>query len=120
MKTKIETESPLSIKEQIEVLEAAKVVLVPSSVCPSCVGLCRAISLVIKKKHNHLYSLVVYNGVRTVIPSFTFESVVLSGMVSDDAAPGWYWWSTEVSKGGITNRLAFLDWLIEQLKEAIA
>ena len=109
-------ESPLSIAEQIEVLEAAKVVLVSSSVRPSCVGLCRAISRVIKKKHNHLYSLVVYNGACTVIPSFTFENAVLSGIVSDDAVPYWFLWDSYVENGGITNRIAFLDYLINNLK----
>ena len=109
-------ESPLSIKEQIEVLEIAKVVLMSSSVHPSCVGLCRAISRVINKKHNHLYSLGVYNGVCTVIPSFTFENAVLSGTVDKDAVPDWFWWDTNIEKGGITNRLNFLNFLIDKLK----
>ena len=109
-------ESPLSIKEQIEVLEAAKVVLVSSSVGPRCRGLCRTISLVIKKKHNHLYSLVDCLGVCTVIPSFTFENAVLSGTVGNNAVPYWFWWDPSPENGGITNRLAFLDYLINNLK----
>ena len=109
-------ESPLSVAEQIEVLEAAKVVLVSPSVGPSCVGLCRAISRVIKKKHNHLYSLVGCLGACAVIPSFTFENAVLSGTVDNDAVPYWFWWDPSPEKGGITNRLNFLDYLINNLK----
>ena len=109
-------ESPLSIKEQIEVLEAAKVMLVSPSAGPRCRGLCRTISLVIKKKHNHLYSLVDCLGVCTVIPSFTFENAMLSGTVDNDADPLLFWWDPAVEKGGITNRLAFLNFLIYKLK----
>jgi hypothetical protein len=29
-----------------------------------------------------------------------------------------YWWETELSKGGLTNRLAFLDWLINELEKS--
>ena len=31
---------------------------------------------------------------------------------------GAYWWKTELSKGGLTNRLAFLDWLINELEKS--
>ena len=109
-------ESPLSIAEQIEVLEAAKVTLVSPSVGPRCIGLRRTISLVIKKKNNHLHSLVRSLGVCAVIPSFTFENAVLSGTVGNNAVPYWFWWDTDIEKGGITNRLAFLDYLINKLK----
>ena len=107
--------SPLSIKEQIEVLEAAKVSLVALSIGPSCVGLCCAINCVIHEDHNHLAELAAH-GIYNVIPSFTFENAVLSGTVWADADPTWFWWDTSVEKGGITNRLNFLDFLIEKLK----
>ena len=111
--------SPLSIAEQIEVLEAAKVLLVSPPVGPSYIGLCSTISHVIKVKHNNLHSLVVSLGVCAVIPSFTFENAVLSGTVSADAVPYWFWWDPVVAKGGITNRLNFLDFLIDNLKNEV-
>ena len=109
-------ESPLSIKEQIEVLEAAKLALVSFSFLGSCPGLCYTIERVICDKHSHLHELVSFGGVRKVIPSFTFENAVLHGTVSDDAVPYWLWWSTKIEKGGIAKRLAFLDFLIDNLK----
>ena len=120
MKTKIKTESPLSVKDQIDVLEAAKVVLVSSLISIPCRGLCRAINIVIREDYNHLAKITAHDGIYKVIPSFTFENAVLSGTVDNDADPHWFWWDPSVEKGGITNRLAFLNWLIEQLKEAIA
>ena len=108
-------DSPLSIAEQIEVLEAAKVVLVSSSVGSSCIGLCCAINCVIYEDHNNLYELAS-NGIYNVIPSFTFENAVLYGTNYDGASHKRFWWDTEISKGGITNRLAFLDFLINKLK----
>ena len=105
-------ESPLTIAEQIEVLEAAKVVLVSYP----CRGLCRAINNVIREYYNHLADITVHDGIYKVIPSFTFENAVLSGTVDNDADPDWFWWDTNIEKGGITNRLNFLDFLIEKLK----
>ena len=109
-------ESPLSIAEQIEVLEAAKVVLVSSSLGSSCMGLCFAINCVIYDDYNHLAELAGRIGIYAVIPSFTFENAVLSGTVDNNAVPYWFWWSTQVAKGGLTNRLNFLDYLINNLK----
>ena len=109
-------ESPLSVAEQIEVLEAAKVVLVSSSRGRYCVGLCYAINCVIDEDYNHLAELSAHSGIYNVIPSFTFENAVLSGAVDDDADPHWFWWDHSVEKGGITNRLAFLNFLIDKLK----
>ena len=109
-------ESPLTVAEQIEVLEAAKLALVSFSFLGSCPGLCYTIERVICDKHSHLNELVSFGGVRKVIPSFTFENAVLHGTVSDDAVPYWLWWDAKIAKGGITNRLNFLDYLIDKLK----
>ena len=109
-------ESPLSVAEQIEVLETAKVVLVSSFIGTSCTGLCCAINIVIRGDYNHLAELAAHSGIYNVIPSFTFENAVLSGAVDDDADPHWFWWDHSVEKGGITNRLAFLNFLIDKLK----
>ena len=108
-------ESPLSIKEQIEVLEASKVVLVSSSRGRYCVGLCYAINCVIYEDYNHLVEST-RAGIYNVIPSFTFDNAVQHGNVDTDAAPEWFWWDHSVEKGGITNRLNFLDYLINKLK----
>ena len=107
--------SPLSVAEQIEVLEAAKVVLVSSLIGIPCVGLCCAINFVIHEDHNHLAELAAH-GIYNVIPSFTFENAVLSGTVDADADPHWFWWDPAVKNGGITNRLNFLNYLIDKLK----
>ncbi len=109
-------ETPVSVAEQIEVLEASKDVLVSSFIGTSCTGLYYAINCVICKSYNHLSELSAVYGIRKVIPSFTFEKAVLSGTVDKDTAPEWFWWPTEVDEGGITNRLNFLDYLIEKLK----
>lgn len=109
-------ESPLSVAEQIEVLEAAKVVLVSSFIGTSCTGLCYAINCVIYNDYSYLAENAAHGGIYNVIPSFTFENAVLSGTVDDDADPHWFWWDPAVEKGGITNRLAFLNFLIDKLK----
>ena len=106
----------LSIKEQIEVLELAKENLVSLSLGPSCVGLCCAINCVIYEDHNNLAEITAHDGIYKVIPSFTFENAVLSGTVDKDAVPDWFWWDTNIEKGGITNRLNFLNFLIDKLK----
>ena len=111
-----ETESPLSVAEQIEVLEAAKDKLVALSNGDDSVGLCYAIESIIWNKYNHLHELASIGGLSKVIPSFTFANAVLHGHVDKDARPLWFWWSTNVVKGGITNRLAFLNFLIDKLK----
>ena len=110
-------ESPLTVAEQIEVLETAKENLVSLSDSYACIGLCHALDRAIYKLHKPLSILTGYiSGIHKVIPSFTFENAVICGTDYEKAAPSWYWWSTEVSKGGITNRLKFLDFLIDKLK----
>ena len=109
-------ESPLSIAEQIEVLEAAKKMLVVSLVGTSCMGLCGAINCVIYKDYNHLREVTARDGIHKIIPSFTFENAVIYGTNYGKAAPDWFWWDTSVEKGGITKRLNFLNFLIDKLK----
>ena len=110
---KIETESPLSIAEQIEVLELAKGKLLILSTSDYSAGLCYSISTVIHELHNRS----IIEDVSVMIPSFNSENAVLSGTV-DSYFRKKNWWDREISNGGLTNRLAFLDWLIERLKEA--
>ena len=111
-----ENESPLTVAEQIEVLEAAKEKLVALSNGDDSVGLCHTIESIIYDKYSHLRELAYIDSASEAIPSFTFANAVLHGMVDKHARPLWFWWSTEVSKGGITNRLNFLDYLIYKLK----
>ena len=106
--------SPLSIAEQIEVLEYAKVELISLSDSYTCAGLCHAIGSAIHKRHKSITGCS--RSVCRFIPSFTFENAVLSGTVDHDASPDWFWWDPTVEKGGITNRLNFLDFLINNLK----
>ena len=106
--------SPLSVAEQIEVLEAAKETLVFLSDSYTCGGLCKALDCAIRKHHKSITDCS--RSVCRVIPSFTFENAVLSGTVEADADPTWFWWDPAVEKGGITNRLAFLNFLIDKLK----
>ena len=79
-------ESPLSIAEQIEVLEEAKKAFVELSDCYNSIGLCWAINCVIYKYYSHLAEISLHKGIHNVIPSFTFENAVLSGTVSDYAS----------------------------------
>ena len=111
-------ESPLSIKEQIEVLEAAKDMLSLElhTACDDCIGLCNTIGVIIYYKYNHLYKLLYIGGIHKVVPSFTFANAVLHGTVDKRCDPTWFWWSTKIENGGITNRLNFLDYLINKLK----
>ena len=116
---KIETESPLSIAEQIEVLELAKEKLLILSDGHGSVGLCATICKIIKNKYSHLYGTAVNVGIHIVIPIFNWDNAILSGTVDVSShVYYWFWWDREISKGGLSNRLAFLDWLIERLKEA--
>ena len=108
-------ESPLSIAEQIKVLEAAKVYFVELSCGTSCLGLCCAIESVIYKEYGYLFKSI-HGGIHKIIPSFTFENAVLHGTDYGDASSKWFWWDREISKGGLTIRLKFLDYLIDNLK----
>ena len=115
---KIETESPLSIAEQIEVLELAKEQLLILSGGHYSAGLCATICSVINDKYSHLYGTAVNVGVHIVIPIFNWDNAVLSGTVDINSHVSYcYWWDIEIFNGGLTNRIAFLDWLIERLKE---
>lgn len=121
MKAKIETESPLNIEEQIEILELTKEKLITTSKFGMSEGCCVAIKGVLLDKGHSLYRRAMECGIRSIIPCFTRNNAMLSGIgiVRLDTSYC-YWWNIEISKGGLTNRIAFLDWLIERLKEAIA
>jgi hypothetical protein len=112
----IATKGLLTVDEQIEILKLAKKRLPNLSWSHSSAGICLAIKKTLFDKSEKLYNTACFCGINVLIPSFTQENAVLSkiGEVRSCA----YWWSTELSKGGLTNRLAFLDWLINELEKS--
>ena len=118
----IATKGLLTVDEQIEILKLAKDKLrILRSTCTG-LGICTAIkeSLIsMDIEHNkgkNLYKIFRLSGIIVLIPSFTRENAVLSKI--GKVGCGAYWWNTELSKGGLTNRLAFLDWLINELEKS--
>ena len=118
----IATKGLLTVDEQIEILKLAKDKLrILRSTCTG-LGMCSAIkealrSLDIERdKNERLYKIFRFSGINVLIPSFTRENAVLSRI--GKVRSGVYWWDTELSKGGLTNRLAFLDWLINELEKS--
>ena len=112
----IATKGILTVDEQIEVLKLAKKKLPNLSWPHASAGLCLAIKKTLFDKDERLHKTLCFSGINTLIPSFTRENAVLSK--TGKVGQGGYWWSTELSKGGLTNRLAFLDWLINKLEES--
>ena len=118
----IATKGLLTVNEQIEILKLTKDKLrILRSTCTG-LGMCSAIkealrSLDIERdKNERLYKIFRSSGINVLIPSFTRENAVLSRI--GKVRSGVYWWDTELSKGGLTNRLAFLDWLINELEKS--
>ena len=118
----IATKGLLTVDEQIEVLKLARKRLPDLRWPCNSAGMCSAIkealrSLDIERdKNERLYKIFRSSGINVLIPSFTRENAVLSRI--GKVRSGVYWWDTELSKGGLTNRLAFLDWLINELEKS--
>ena len=112
----IATKGLLTVNEQIEILKLAKKRLPKLSGSHASAGICLAIKKTLFDKSERLYNIACFSGIERLIPSFTRKNAVLSkiGEVRSCA----YWWNTELSKGGLTNRLDFLDWLINELQES--
>ena len=118
----IATKGILTVDEQIEILKLAKDKLpILRSTCTG-LGICTAIKESLRSidiehgKGKDLYKIFRFSGIKVLIPSFTRENAVLSKI--GKIGSGAYWWDTELSKGGLTNRLAFLDWLINELEKS--
>ena len=110
------TKGLLTINEQIEVLKLSRKRL-PNLRWPcNSAGICLAIKKTLFDKGERLYNTACFSGIESLIPSFTRENAILSKI--GEIGSGVYWWKTELSKGGLTNRLAFLDWLINELEES--
>ena len=112
----IATKSILTVDEQIEILKSAKEKLPSLTYAGTTDGLCFAIRRVLFDKNKRLYHTSYSSGINTLIPSCTRENAILSKI--GEIKSGAYWWDTELSKGGLTNRLAFLDWLINELEKS--
>ena len=118
----IATKGLLTVDEQIEILKLAKdKLLILRSTCTG-LGICTAIKEALRStdiehgKRKNLYKIFRLSGINVLIPSFTRENAALSKI--GEIRSGAYWWDTELSKGGLTNRLAFLDWLINELEKS--
>lgn len=112
----ITTKKLLTVNEQIEILKLAKKKLPNLSWPHSSAGLCLAIKKALFDKSKRLYDTACFCGVSKLIPSFTRENAVLSKI--GEIGSGAYWWSNALDEGGLTNRLAFLDWLINELEKS--
>ena len=112
----IATKSILTVDEQIEILKLAKKKLPTLSWPNYSSGICLAIKKTLFYKDERLYNTLCFSGIDYLIPSFTRENAVLSKI--GKVRCGVYWWSTNLSEGGLTNRLAFLDWLINELEKS--
>ena len=112
----IATKGLLTINEQIEVLKLSRKRL-PNLRWPcNSAGICLAIKKTLLDKNERLYITASFSGINALIPSFTRENAILSKI--GKVGCGAYWWDSELSKGGLTNRLAFLDWLINELEKS--
>lgn len=112
----ITTKGLLTVNEQIEILKLAKKKLPNLSRTHTRYGICFAIKKALFDKSERLYYTACFCGVSKLIPSFTRENAVLSKI--GEIGSGAYWWSTALAEGGLTNRLAFLDWLINELEKS--
>ena len=111
----IATKGLLTVNEQIEILKLAKKKLPNIMRTHAIAGICFAIKNALLYKDERLYNTVCFCGISKLIPSFTRENAVLSKI--GKVGCGAYWWSTELPSG-LTNRLAFLDWLINELEKS--
>ena len=111
----IATKGLLTVDEQIEILKLAKDKLPNTGWSHINFGICLAIKKTLFDKSKRLYNTACFSEIERLIPSFTRENAILSkiGKVQSGA----YWWDTELPSG-LTNRLAFLDWLINELEKS--
>ena len=112
----IATRKILTVNEQIEILKLAKKKLPGLKSSCTSFGICLAIKEALFDENRTLYYTAYLAGIERLIPSFTRENAILSKI--GEIRSGAYWWNTELSKGGLTNRLAFLDWLINELEKS--
>ena len=110
------TKKILTVDEQIEILKLSRKRLPDLRWPCNSAGICLAIKKTLFDKCERLYNIACFSGIESLIPSFIRENAILSKI--GEIGCGVYWWKTELSKGGLTNRLAFLDWLINKLEKS--
>ena len=123
---RLSEQSPISIDRQIEILETAIKEIKYNPFEPyadnTVRGLCGIIS-------ENIYINIEYQTIcetkklwlssmraRYFIPCFNKNSAEESNTNANTKY--FYWWSRKANKGGLSNRIKFLEWLIERLKEA--
>ena len=112
----VATKKLLTVGEQIEILKLSRKRLPDLRWPCNSAGICLAIKKTLFDKDERLYNIACFSEIERLIPSFTRENAALSKI--GKVGSGAYWWDTELSKGGLTNRLAFLDWLINELEKS--
>ena len=116
--------SPISIGKQIEILKMAKCVFeCHYNVDEIARGLCWTITEIILKDpmNNFILRSSEYERNTPIatlfIPCFTKENALKSNTNARENDAWAFWWDIGYDRGGITNRIAFLDWLINKLEE---
>ena len=116
----IATKGLLTVDEQITVLKLAKEKLKCQATADFCPGLCviiytTAFELYAKEKKLRSF----FNStVEMLVPAFSYENALKSNTNSIAHTQKMYWWSRKLEKGSVANRLAFLDWLINELEKS--
>ena len=115
----IATKGLLTVVEQITVLKLAKEKLKCQATVDFCPGLCIII-------HNTAFELYAEEKclksffnltVEMLVPTFIYENALKSNTNSIAHTQKMYWWPRKLEKGSVSNRLAFLDWLINELEK---
>ena len=98
----------LTNKQQIDVLESVLEDLVSGNAEWS--GLCIFLLYELSKRGHIYYREMPFDRIRLFIPLFTIENAVAFGADINNGLS--YWWPLP----GISSRVKFLKWMIEQLK----
>ena len=116
----IATKGLLTVDEQITVLKLAKEKLKCQATVDFCPGLCIII-------HNTAFELYAEEKclksffnltVEMFVPSFSYENALKSNTNCIMPPQKMYWYSRKLEEGSVANRLAFLDWLINELEKS--
>ena len=116
----IATKGLLTVDEQIAVLELSKEKLKCLAAIDFCSGLCRIIydsAFELYAKEKDFKSIYDIKAIM-IIPSFSYENAIKSNTNCIVYPQKAFWWSRNLNEGSITNRLAFCDWLINELEKS--
>ena len=133
---------PLNNEQQIEILERARDFLILYGSSRNIdntlyIGLCSIIvfncsddvSDVSIREYGQAVSVKYYNRIKSpyryysltkmanaIIPMFTRENAILSNTSAISNNNTDFWWTRDIGMGAVSNRIDFLNWLIEKLK----